>query len=222
LYTLNTVAIVGYNGGMELYGQPLDTRSIDHISDDDETACNLSELGTIQVVPMSSRCSKAAKAWKDLMERHYCLGASRLRGADIRYHAQTEDWQWIGALSFSASTRRLKDRDQWIGWSEKGRRAHLQLVVGDSRFLILPRVNVPYLASHVVGSALARLADDWYTRYGYRSALVETFVDPVRFNGTCYREANWRKIGRTGDRTYRPGQSGCAPFIRERSTRFQT
>lgn len=180
----------------------------DSVAHDEEIVSDLKELGIIHVVPILSRSSKAAKVWKALMEDHHYLGVSRLRGAQFRYQVRTEHGQWIGALSFSASTLRLKDRDQWIGWTEKARKAHLKLVVCNSRFLILPWVKVPNLASHVLGLALARLKDDWYTRYGYRPVLAETFVDPVRFNGTSYLAANWTKIGRTSGRSYKPGQSG--------------
>lgn len=173
----------------------------------EEIRSRVEELGSIQVVPVSSRYTKAFVEWKALMKTHHYLGVPRFRGAQIRYQVKTEEGQWIGALSFSASTRRLKDRDKWIGWSEKARKAHLQLVVSNSRFLILPWVKVPNLASHVLGSALARLGDDWYKRYGYRPVLVETFVNPVRFKGTSYLAANWTKIGRSSGRAYKRGQS---------------
>lgn len=179
----------------------------------EEIACRLKELGTIDVVPVSSRYCEAAKAWKALMSKHHYLGAPRLRGAQMRYQVRTEDGQWVGALSFDASTRRLRDRDEWIGWSEKARRAHLQLVVCNSRLLILPWVKVPHLASHVLGLVVGRLGDDWEERYGYRPALVETFVDPARFKGTCYRAANWTRIGKTSGRKYKGQERGTQKDI---------
>ena len=178
----------------------------------DEIASSLEELGAIEVAPLTSRYAKAAGDWNDLMERHHYLGTGRLRGAQIRYLVRSRKMQWLGALSFSASTRRLKGRDRWIGWSESWRRAHLQYVVCNSRFLILPWVRVSNLASHVLGLALERLGDDWKVRYGYRPVLVETFVDPARFTAACYRAANGTRIGKTSGRTYN-GQSGSQKDI---------
>jgi len=121
-----------------------------------------------------------------------------LCGAQIRYVVRSSVHGWLGGLSFSAATWRLKDRDQWIGWSEAARRAHLHQVVCNSRFLILPTVRVPHLASHVLGRTLARLRPDWQERYGYAPVLVETFVEPGQ--GTSYRGANWTRVGQTAAR----------------------
>jgi hypothetical protein len=107
---------------------------------------------------------------------------------------------WVGALAFSAALWRLKPRDQYIGWTEAARRANLHRVVGNSRFLILPSVHVPNLASHVLSLCLARLGEDWLERYGYAPVLAETFVDPSRFSGACYRAANWVRVGQTAAR----------------------
>jgi hypothetical protein len=178
-------------------------RQEDKLPDSQDIRCSLKDLGNIEVIPISSRYSKAHRTWNALMERHHYLGSGRLRGCRIRYQVKSEKIEWLGALSFSASTWRLKDRDAWIGWSEKARRSNLQQVVCNSRFLILPSVKVPNLASYVLARALSRLCDDWEQRYGYRPALVETFVDPVRFSGTCYVAANWTKVGHTTGRTYK-------------------
>jgi hypothetical protein len=93
----------------------------------------------------------------------------------------------------------LKSREEWIGWSEGARRANLEKVVCNSRFLILPTVEVRNLASRVLSLSLARLGEDWQARYGYEPVLCETFVDGQRFAGTCYQAANWVWIGETAD-----------------------
>ncbi len=103
----------------------------------------------------------------------------------------------FGALAFSAAQWRLKKRDEYIGWTEAARRAHLNRVVCNSRFLILPSVHVPNLASHALSLCINRLAEDWTARYGYAPVLAETFVDPSRFAGTCYQAANWLRVGQT-------------------------
>ena len=173
-----------------------------------EGTCNLAELGEIEIVPVSSRSSKASRIWNWLMAEYHYLGKGPLCGAQIRYLVHSSVYGWLGGLSFSAGTWRLKDRDEWIGWSEGARRANLQRVVCNSRFLIVPTVRVPNLASHVLSRCLSRLGADWEARYGYAPVLVETFIDPERFAGTCYRAANWTCIGETAGRSdgYRNGK----------------
>src|SRR5574341_752567 len=134
--------------------------------------------------------------WDQLVRGHHYLGYQKLLGHRLKYLAFLQD-RPVAALSFSAPARTLRVRDQWIGWSAAQRRAHLDRVVNNSRFLILPWVAVQNLASRVLARALARLARDWAARFGTRLWLVETFVDPARFAGTCYRAANWRCLGQT-------------------------
>ena len=111
----------------------------------------------------------------------------------------------VAALSFSAAARRLRGREQWLGWDERVRRENLHLVVNNSRFLILPHVKVPHLASHLLSRVPARLGDDWQARYGYRPVLVETFVERSRFKGTCYLAANWQAIALSSGRGRQDG-----------------
>jgi len=165
-----------------------------------ELACSLKELGRVLVEPVSSRYAKASGIWNGLMERYHYLGSGPLCGAQIRYLIRTEDGRILGGLSFNSATWRLQARDDRVGWSEKARRTNLNRVVCNSRFLILPTVRVPHLASHVLALSLSRLRDDWQARYGILPVLVETFVDPKRFKGTCYRAANWIHLGQTAGR----------------------
>jgi hypothetical protein len=162
-----------------------------------ELQCSLEELGDLDIVPVSSRYSIKSQTWNQLMEQFHYLGKGPLCGAQIRYLVASSQHGWVGALAFSAAQWRLKPRDQYIGWREAARQAHLERVVCNSRFLILPSVQVPNLASHVLGRCTRRLAQDWTERYGYAPVLVETFVDPSRFAGTCYQAANWVRVGQT-------------------------
>jgi hypothetical protein len=162
-----------------------------------ELQCTLKELGEIRIVAVSSRYSKTSQIWNGLMERFHYLGKGPLCGAQIRYLICSSRYGWVGALAFSAAMWRLKAREKYIGWTEAARRANLHRVVCNSRLLILPSVQVPNLASHVLSLCMARLREDWTVRYGYGPVLVETFVDPKRFSGTCYRAANWLWIGQT-------------------------
>lgn len=166
-----------------------------------EVEGSLGQLGEVTVIPVSSRYSQASKVWNGMMAAHHYLGAGPLCGAQIRYLIRSASKGWVGGLSFSAATRRLKDREAWIGWSERARKANLEKVVCNSRFLIVPSVKVPHLASHVLALSLRRVAEDWGHRYGYVPVLSETFVDEEQFAGTCYRAANWTKIGQTAGRT---------------------
>jgi hypothetical protein len=107
---------------------------------------------------------------------------------------------WLGGLAFAAAALQLHARDRWIGWTVDERRAYLDRVVGLSRLLIRPGVRCKNLASHVLGLALARLAADFEARYGYAPWLAETFVDTVQVAGTCFRAANWTRVGTTRGR----------------------
>jgi len=162
--------------------------------------CSLQELGEIRIVAVSSRYSQASQVWNGLMDRFHYLGRGPLCGAQIRYLVNSPRHGWLGGLAFSSAVWRLKQRDRYIGWTEAARRANLHRVVCNSRFLILPSVDVPNLASHVLSRSLAQLAEDWVQRYGYAPVLVETFVDPARFSGTCYQAANWVRVGQTAAR----------------------
>jgi len=100
-----------------------------------ELNCSLSELGNIEIIPVPNRYSKLSSIWNDLMDRYHYLGRGPLCGAQIRYLVKSE-FGWVGGLSFSSASFRLKDRDEWIGWSEAARHENLQYVICNSRFLI--------------------------------------------------------------------------------------
>ncbi len=162
--------------------------------------CSLPELGEITIEPVSSRYAKQSKIWFALMDRFHYLGSGPLCGAQIRYLVKSSTFGFLGALAFSSASWALKARDRHIGWSEAARRKNLKRIVCNDRFLILPTVKVANLASHVLSLALRRLEQDWQQRYHVRPVMVETFVDPSRFNGTCYKAANWTYIGNTAGR----------------------
>lgn len=165
-----------------------------------QISCTLADLGPVELalVPKGSRGD--SRVWNRLMGAHHYLGAGPLCGAQIRYLVRSPVHGWLGALAFSSPTLRLYERDEWIGWSERARRANLGRVVLNSRFLIVPTVEVPNLASHVLARAVSQVAADWHSRYGHTPVLVETFVDPVRFHGGCYRAANWTLVGQSAGR----------------------
>lgn len=168
-------------------------------------ACTLGELGTIELEGIAHCHSKAAGIWKEMMARYHYLGGA-LCGAQLRYLIRSSIYGYIGALGLSSSAWVMKKRDDFIGWTEKARRSHIQQVICNSRFLIMPEVHVPNLASHVLGQCARQIGDDWLLRYGIKPVLIETFVDPKRFKASSYRAANWICVGQTSGR--RAAQQG--------------
>lgn len=140
-----------------------------------------------------------SRVWRAMMKEHHPLGDGPLCGAQLRYLIRS-DQGWLGGLSFSSAAWRLGARDEWIGWSDATRAARLPRIAQNSRFLILPSVRVPHLASHVLGLVTRRLAADWQQRYDHKPVVVETFVDSNCYQGTCYRAANWLDLGLTEGR----------------------
>ena len=139
------------------------------------------------------------RIWNDMMIREHPRGHGPLVGRQVRYLVGSEHG-WLGALGFAAPALHLADRDKWIGWDLAQRRAHLHSVVGMSRFLLRPSVQCRNLASHVLAMAMRQLPEDFEQCYNYRPWLVESFVDISLFAGTCYRAANWIRVGRTKGR----------------------
>ena len=134
--------------------------------------------------------------WEALMREHHYLGPNAPVGNVLRYVACAND-QWVALLSWQSAALKCAARDQWIGWSRILQYQRLHLLANNSRFLVLPDARRPHLASRVLGLSLARLSADWCTAYGHPLLLAETFVDPARFQGTCYAAANWRCVGQT-------------------------
>jgi len=160
--------------------------------------CRLKKLGEIKLVLVESKNRPLSRLWNDLMERYHYLGAGPLCGAQVRYLIESSVYGRMGGLAFSAAAWRVAPRDRWIGWSEEARKANLAKVVCNSRFLLVPRVA--HLASHVLSLCAGRVWQDWVERYGVRPVLLETYVERDRFQGTCYRSANWVRVGETQGR----------------------
>jgi hypothetical protein len=139
------------------------------------------------------------RIWNEMMFREHPQGAGPLVGRQLRYLVDS-DHGWLGGLSFSSAALQLEDRDKWIGWDVEIRRAHLHRVIAMSRFLIRTEVHCHNLASLLLGQILRDVPDDFEQRYGLRPWLVESFVDISRFSGTCYRAANWIRVGCTKGR----------------------
>ncbi len=144
--------------------------------------------------------------WNEYVERYHPLGYKKPFGYWARYFIESGAHR-LGCILLGGAAKALTARDRWIGWNERQRLANLPRVVNNSRFLIFPWVEVANLASHVLGQLARRVGEDWQARWGYRPVLLETFVDPTRFRGSCYRGAGWALLGRTsGEGLVRPGK----------------
>lgn len=159
----------------------------------------LQEVEGLELVVVRGARNELSRKWKQMVATHHYLGYRPLCGAQMRYLVRCKHGE-IGALAFSAAALQLRARDQWIGWTAAQRRAHRELVVSNSRFVLAKGVRVNNLASHVLAIALRRLPEDWHQAYGVRPVLVETFVDGARFRASCYKAANWSHVGKTSGR----------------------
>jgi hypothetical protein len=158
----------------------------------------LADLGEVELVAVEG--GEHAALWQRMLDTYHPLGGGPLCGAQQRYLIRSPVVGWLGVLAFSAAAWQLAARDAWIGWCAHARRANLTRVVANSRFLILPSIQVPNLGSHVLALAAVRVVADWPGRYGYTPGLLETFVDESRFAGTVYQAANWQRVGETAGR----------------------
>lgn len=134
--------------------------------------------------------------FRDLMVAHHYLKSDIMVGEQLRYVAEV-DGRWVALLGWSAAAYHLKDREEWLGWNASQRRRRLVLAVNNSRFLILPEIDCPNLASRVLALCCARLPDDWQQTYGHPVLVAETFVDSQWFRGTCYKAQGWELLGMT-------------------------
>jgi len=137
--------------------------------------------------------------FNSLMEQHHYLGYEQPVGEHLKYLVWAQG-RPIGCMAWSSAPRHLGSRDRHIGWSSEARRRNIRFVAYNTRFLILPWVEVPHLASHILGQIAASLSNDWEQLYGHPVYFAETFIDPGRFRGTCYRAANWKVLGLTTGR----------------------
>ena len=172
---------------------------------------DLSDLRPLRLEPVTD--TDGRQLWNAFVDRHHYLGYRRPFGAHIRYFVADREGRKLGCLLFEAATKTLPCRDNWIGWSDRARGRSRHLMVVNSRFLVFPWVRSKNLASSALALATRRLADDWQRLHGYRPVLCETFVDETRFRASCYRAANWERIGSTG------GQSVKHPCLKSSPNR---
>jgi hypothetical protein len=149
--------------------------------------------------------------FNSLIEHHHYLGYEQPVGEHLKYLVWSHG-RPVACMAWSSAPRHLGSRDQFIGWSQQARKRNIRLIAYNTRFLILPWIQVPHLASHILSRVTATLSNEWERLYGHPIWFAETFIDPERFRGTCYRAANWILLGRTtgrgkDDLTHRPNRS---------------
>ena len=168
----------------------------------------LREMGPIEFQLV--RRTAEEPLFNSLMEQYHYLGYEQPVGEHLKYLV----WAMgrpVACVAWSSAPRHLGPRDRFIGWGRDTRRRNICFLAYNTRFLILPWVTVDHLASHILGRMARRISEDWQRVYAHPIYMLETFVDPARFRGTCYRAANWILLGRTtgrgkNDLTHQPNR----------------
>ena len=159
----------------------------------------LSELQPIQIQHATQ--AQDVRLFRTFLQQHHYLGYSGPVGENLKYLAYDPQGRLLGCLLYGAAAWRVAGRDRFIGWNDITRRRGLSRVANNMRFLILPGIRVPHLASHLLALISRRISADWQEKYGHPILLLETFVEQQRFAGTCYKAANWVCVGQTTGRS---------------------
>ena len=159
-----------------------------------ELACQLSDLGVVSLDVVSGK--QATELWNEYVNRYHYLDYKKPFGFPLRYFVDSKHGQ-LGCLLLAGAAKSIEVRDEWIGWTRQQRMKNLPWVINNTRFLVFPWVCVKHLASHVLGQLARRVRGDWQERWGYSPVLMETFVDPARYQGTSYLAAGWNRLGMT-------------------------
>ena len=172
-------------------------------------AMTFGALGPVEI--QSVRRSADEQLFNSLLEQYHYLGYEQPVGEHLKYMVWAQG-RPVACVAWSSSPRHLGACDRFIGWDQAARKRNIHLLAYNTRFLILPWVGVPHLASHILGRMAARIPADWGQSYAHPIYVLETFVDPTRFRGACYRAANWRVVGSTtgrgkDDQTHQPNRS---------------
>jgi hypothetical protein len=186
------------------------------------TVRELSPLQLNRVITKEQR-----NQWYELVDRYHYLGYQVPFGAQVRYFIESQGGKRLGCLQFSSPAWKMASRDRWIGWNQEQRAGNLQKIINNSRFLILPWVQVKNLASAILARVCRVVPRDWEQQYGIKPVLVETLVDTSRYRGTCYQAANWIHLGTTSgrgrqDRDHaREGKAPKAIYVVPLTSRFR-
>lgn len=159
--------------------------------------CSLPQLGQLELLQV--RRTGAEAEFNGLVQEHHYLGYTQPVGEQLKFMVYASG-RPVACLSWSSAPRHLGPRDRYIGWSQAARKRNIRYLAYNSRYLILPWVKVPHLASHLLGRMARVISAQWEQVYDHPLYYLETFVDRSRFAGTCYRAANWVYLGQTTGR----------------------
>jgi hypothetical protein len=182
------------------------------VPDNTPVCGSLRALGTIEFQQVRRTPEEAL--FNSLMEQYHYLGYEQPVGEHLKYLVHSKS-QAIACLAWCSAPRHLAGRDRFIGWNAAARKRNLHLLAYNTRFLILPWVPVPHLASHILGRMAKILPRDWQRIYAHPVYWLETFIDPARFKGTCYRAANWQHLGSTTGRGHNARINQCTQPVKE-------
>ena len=160
----------------------------------------LDAVRPIRLVKVTGTGRAASRLWNEFIARYHYLGHKTLVGAQMRYAVQDREGRPLAMLGFSAAAWKTAPRDAFIGWSPDVRERNLPLMVDNSRYLIMPWVQIPNLASHILSNARRQLPQDWQSQYNIAPVLMETFVETPRFSGITYKASGWIHVGATQGR----------------------
>jgi len=181
-------------------------RTQDELVDQSPLVATLAELVPLSIEQV--RRTQGEDLWAQLLADHHYLGYCRPVGEHLKYLVWARG-RPVACLGWSSAPRHLAPRDRYIGWSVQQRQRALHLLAYNTRFLLLPWVHVPNLASHLLARLAGRISADWQQVYQHPIHLLETFIDPARFVGTCYRAANWICLGPTSGRGHNDQTHRC-------------
>jgi len=179
--------------------RPGDSKGVKHLTHDEtEITVKLRELQPLHVEVVTDKA--AMERFKSLIDQYHYLGFDRCISESMSYMVYSNSTKPLACLLFGSPAWSCRDRDAYIGWNKEDRRSSLIMMTNNTRFLILPWVNVSHLASHILSIISRRISSDWEHKFGHPICLLETFVETGRFKGTCYKAANWLNVGRTTGR----------------------
>ena len=165
--------------------------------------CSLEEIAPLELRIVKDKTEAAL--WNEYVDRYHYLGYKHPIGDTLRYFIVSKKLnnQLLGCLMFTPAVWHLSDRDTWIGWEKKDREKRLSLIINNNRFLIFPWVKVDNLAGKALSVAVQQIQDDWQQEHLYRPVLIETFVNPCKYSGSCYYAANWKYLGKTTGKAWK-------------------
>lgn len=157
----------------------------------------IDQYGEIKIIGVEG---EAIGLWNEYVHRYHYLGYRSSFGLHQKYFITGNRDEILGCILYTSASWAVECRDRWIGWGERQRMRNLHLLINNSRFLLLPWIQLKNLASHALCLAQKKVVIDWEVRFGYKPVLIETFVDAELYRGTCYQASNWLYIGKTKGR----------------------